>query len=72
MSLLSLLKEFASACINRTEAEIHEAAAAIESHFHGKVEAPVEAVAAQVEAAPAEVAAAVSADIASATDEVQS
>lgn len=62
MSLYALLKEFASACINRTESEIHSAATALHNHFHPEV-AKVEEVVAKVEAAPAAVEAEVKAEV---------
>ena len=70
MSLLTLLKDFAEAVMDRSLDNVHEAATALESHFQAKVEAPVEKVVAKVEAAPAAALAAVKNEVAATIDEV--
>jgi hypothetical protein len=70
MSLYALLKNFASAVMDRAEADIHEAATALHEHFEAKVVAPVEKEAAKVEAVPAAALAEMKAEVVATTEEV--
>lgn len=70
MSLIALLKSFAAAVLDRSEADIHEAATAIHEHFEAKVVDPVVAEVTKVETAPATVLAEVKTEVAAATAEV--